>query len=164
MYSFPDLQPVCCSMSSSHADFSEGRSGSLVFPSLEEFSTVCCDPHSQRLWHSQWNRIRCYFWNSLAFSMIQWMLAIWYLVPLPFLNPACISGSSQITYCWSLAWKILSIPLLIWNECNCIVVLTFLALPFFGIGMKTDRFQPCGHCWVFQIGWHIALWQHLLGF
>ena len=25
----------------------------LVIPSLEEFSTVCCDPHSQRLWHSQ---------------------------------------------------------------------------------------------------------------
>ena len=25
----------------------------LVFPSLSEFSTVCCDPHSQRLWHSQ---------------------------------------------------------------------------------------------------------------
>ena len=30
-----------------------GRSGSLVFPSLEEFSTIFCDPHSQRLWHSQ---------------------------------------------------------------------------------------------------------------
>ena len=30
-----------------------------------------------------------------------------------------------------------------------------LALPFFGIGMKTDLFQSCGHCWVFQIGWHI---------
>ena len=27
--------------------------GGLVFPSLSEFSTVCCDPHSQRLWHSQ---------------------------------------------------------------------------------------------------------------
>ena len=25
------------------------RSGGLVFPSLEEFSTVCCDPHNQRL-------------------------------------------------------------------------------------------------------------------
>ena len=25
----------------------------LVFPSLSEFSTVYCDPHSQRLWHSQ---------------------------------------------------------------------------------------------------------------
>ena len=32
-----------------HTDFSEGKSGGLVFPSLEEFSTVCCDPHSQRL-------------------------------------------------------------------------------------------------------------------
>ena len=31
-----------------HIDFSGGRSGGLVFPSLEEFSTVCCDPHSQR--------------------------------------------------------------------------------------------------------------------
>ena len=28
-------------------------SGDLVFPSLEEFATVCCDPLSQRLWHSQ---------------------------------------------------------------------------------------------------------------
>ena len=25
----------------------------MVFPSLSEFSTVYCDPHSQRLWHSQ---------------------------------------------------------------------------------------------------------------
>ena len=30
-----------------HTDFSGGRSGGLVFPSLSEFSTVCCDPHSQ---------------------------------------------------------------------------------------------------------------------
>ena len=30
-----------------HTDFSRGRSGGLVFPSLEEFSTVYCDPHSQ---------------------------------------------------------------------------------------------------------------------
>ena len=30
-----------------------------------------------------------------------------------------------------------------------------LALPFFGIWMKTDVFQSCGHCWVFQICWHI---------
>ena len=28
-----------------HADFLGGWSGGLVFPSLEEFSTVCCDPH-----------------------------------------------------------------------------------------------------------------------
>ena len=30
-----------------------------------------------------------------------------------------------------------------------------MQLPFFGIGMKTDLFQSCGHCWVFQICWHI---------
>ena len=30
-----------------------------------------------------------------------------------------------------------------------------LALPFFGTGMKTDLFQSCGHCWVFQICWHV---------
>ena len=38
----------------------------------------------------------------------------------------------------------------IWDECNCSIVWTF-----FGIGMKTDLFQSCGHCWVFQICWHI---------
>ena len=29
---------------------SRGRSSGLLFPSLSEFSTVYCDPHSQRLW------------------------------------------------------------------------------------------------------------------
>ena len=43
-----------------------------------------------------------FFWNSLAFSMIQQMLAIWSLVPLSFLNPAWTSGSSWFMYCWSL--------------------------------------------------------------
>ena len=65
-----------------------------------------------------------FFWHSLAFSVIQRMLAIWFLVPLPFLNPAWTSGSSQFTYCWSLAWRILSSTLLAcemsflwnWNE------------------------------------------------
>ena len=78
------------------------------------------------------------FWNSLAFSMIQWMLAIWSLVPLPFLDPACISGISQFTYCWSLAWRILSIimwnvKLSMWNECHCVAVWTF-----FGISLLWD--------------------------
>ena len=41
--------------------------------------------------------------------MIQWMLAIWTLVPLPFLNLAWTSGISQFTYYWSLGWRILSI-------------------------------------------------------
>ena len=50
-----------------------------------------------------------FFWNSLAFPMIQQMLAIWCLVPLPFLKPAWTSGSSQFMYRWSLAWRNLSL-------------------------------------------------------
>ena len=49
-----------------------------------------------------------------------------------------------------------------WDECNCVVVWAF-----FGIGMKTDLFQSCGHCWVFQFAGILsaALSQHhLLGF
>ena len=38
---------------------------------------------------------------------------------------------------------------------NCAVVWAFLALTFFEIGMKTDLFHSCGHCWVFQTWWHI---------
>ena len=44
-----------------------------------------------------------FFWNSLPFLMIQGMLTIWSLVPLPFLKLAWTSGSSWFTYCWSLA-------------------------------------------------------------
>ena len=44
--------------------------------------------------------------------MMQWMLAVWSLVLLPFLNPTCTSVSFWFTYCWSLAWRILSITLL----------------------------------------------------
>ena len=94
-----------------------------------------------------------FFWNSLTFSVIQWMLAIWSVVPLPFLNQARTSGISRFMYCWSLAWKILRITLL-----ACAIMRWFehsLALPLFGIGMKTDFFQSCGHSWFFQISWHI---------
>ena len=88
--------------------------------------------------------------------MIQWMLAIWSLVPVPLLYPAWKSGSSWFRYCWSLAWRILSITLLVCEMSA--IVRQFehsLALSFFGIGMKTDLCQSCGHCWVFQICWHI---------
>ena len=50
-----------------------------------------------------------FFHNALTFSIIQQMLAIWSLVPLPFLNPAWRSGSSWFMYCWSLAYIIFRI-------------------------------------------------------
>ena len=96
------------------------------------------------------------FLELACFLMMQWILAIWCLVPLPFLKPAWTSGSSQLTYCWSLAWRILSITLLVCEMSASVQSFEHsLALPFFGIGMKTDLFQACGHCWVFQIFWPI---------
>ena len=55
---FPNFEPVSCScrvllLLDPHTGFSGDRSGGLVLPSLSAFSTVCYDPHSQRLWHSQ---------------------------------------------------------------------------------------------------------------
>ena len=83
------------------------------------------------------------------------MLAVW-------------SGSSAFSKSWLNIWKfmvhILFKPCLdnfecyiasMWDKCNCAVVWTFLALLSFGIRIKTDLFQSCGHCWVFQICWHI---------
>ena len=62
-------------------------------------------------------------------------------------------------YCWNLAWRIVSITLLV-SEMSAIVWYFehSLALPFFGIGLKTDLFQSCGHCWVFQILEYQTTW------
>ena len=96
------------------------------------------------------------FLELSCFLMIQSMLAIWSLVRLPFLKPAWTSGSSRFTYCWSLAWRIWSITLL---ACEMSAIVQqfehSLGLLFFGIGVKTDLFQSCDHCWIFQICWHI---------
>ena len=142
MYFFPNLEPVFCSMSvlllldwyrfpRRQVKWSGSPISWRIFHSLL-WST-------QRLWHSQWSQNRCFFfffsfWNSLAFYMIQRMLAICSLFPLPFLHPAWTSGNSWFTYCWSLAWKILSITLL---ACEMRAIVWWfehsLALPFFGI-------------------------------
>ena len=100
----------------------------LPFPSPGEASKVVWYPISWRIFHSllwstqskslaQSTKQRyMFFWNSLAFSMLQWMLAIWSLIPLPFLNLACTSGISAFTYCCSLHWRVLSMILLAWTS------------------------------------------------
>ena len=116
-YSFPDLVPVCCFMSSSNCYFLtcmqiSQEEGKMVwyshllknFPQFLVIHTVKC--------FGIVNKAEVeFFWNSLTFSLIQWILAI-LLVPLSFLNPVWTSGSSWFTYCWSLACKILRITLL----------------------------------------------------
>ena len=79
-----------------------------------------------------------------------------------------ISGSSALSKSSLHIWKF-SVHVLLesglknfehcfasmWDECNCVVVWAFFGIAFFGTGMKTDLFQSCGCCWVFQICWHI---------
>ena len=96
-----------------------------------------------------------FFWNTLAFSMTQQMLAIWSLVPLPFLNPTQTSGSSQFMYCWSLAWRSLNITLLVWDECNRAVVWTF-----FGIALLSDWNEN----WPFPVLWPLLDFPNLLAY
>ena len=85
------------------------------------------------------------------------MLTVWSLIPLPFLNPACTSGSSHLSYCWSLALEDFEHDLAImWNECNCTVVLNILWCYSSLLFNENWFFQSCGRCWVFQICWHVA--------
>ena len=87
--------------------------------------------------------------------MIQQILAIWSLVPLPFQNPAWTSRSSWFTYCCSLAWRILSIPLLAWDECNCAVVSTFFGIAFF---------WDWNENWPFPVLWPLLSFPNLLAY
>ena len=94
-----------------------------------------------------------FLWNCLALSVTQLMLTIWSLVPLPLQNTACTSGSSSVHILLKSSLKDFEhYPANMWHEHNCIVVP--LVLPFLEIGMKTDLFQSCGYCWIFQICWH----------
>ena len=106
------LEPVYCSMSGSlllldlHTDFSGGRSGGLVLPSLE-FSTVCCDPHKgfgivNKAAVDIFLKLLLFLWSHGC-----WQFDLWFLCYL-------ISGSSyknvNSLFCW------LSLPAYIWSS------------------------------------------------
>ena len=136
MYSFFNLEPVDCSMSGSNYCFltciqisqeADKVIWRIFFKNFPQFLVI----HTVKDFGIVNEAKIDVFWKSLAFSMIQQMLAIWSLVPLPYLSPACTSGNSQFTYCWSLAWKILRIIML---ACEMIAV----DWAFFGIAFLRD--------------------------
>ena len=97
-----------------------------------------------------------FFWNSVAFPMIQWMLTIWSLVPLPFLNPACNISKFMV--------HILLKPGLenfedyftsMWDECNCAVVWTI-----FGIAFLWNWNEN----WPFPVLWPLLSFPNLLAY
>ena len=157
MYSFPYLEPVCCSMSSSNCCFL-----TCIQISLEA---------GQMVWYSH------LFQNFPQFVVIHTVkgfgivnkaeVDVFLEYSSFFDDPVdvgnLISGSSAFSKSSLHIGKFMVHVLLkpglenfehyfarVWDECNCVVVWAF-----FGIGMKTDLFQSYGHCWVFQICWHI---------
>ena len=97
------------------------------------------------------------FLELSSFSMIQQMLAIWSLVPLPFLKPAWTSGSSRLVH-------ILLKPGLenfehyftsVWDECNCAVVWAFFSIAFL---------WDWNENWSFQVLWPRLSFPNLLAY
>ena len=162
MYSFSYLEPVCCSMSTSNCCF-------LTWIQVSQEA-------GQEVWYSH------LFQNFPQFIVIHTLKGFGIVNKTEidvFLELSCffddpvdvgnlISGSSAFSKTSLNIWKFtVHISLKpglenfelylssMWDECNRAVVWATLALPFFGIGMKTDLFQSRGHCWVFQIYRHI---------
>ena len=162
MYSFPYLEPVCCSMSSFKGYFltciqisQEG--GQVVwyshlfqnFPQFIVIHTVKGFGIVSRAEIDIFLELSCFFDDATDISNL-------------------ISRSSAISKTNLNIWKFkVHMPLkpglenfehyfaIVWDECNCAVVWAFLGIAFLWVGMKTDILQSCGHCWVFQIYWHI---------
>ena len=153
MYSFSYLEPVCCSMSSSNC------------------CSLTCIQISQEA-----GQVVCYshlFQNFPQFLVIHTVKGFGIVNKAEidvFLELSCflydpvdvgnlISGSSAFSKSSLNIWKFtvhillkpglenLSISLLAYEMSAIVRYFEHsLALPFFGIGMKTDLFQSCGHC------------------
>ena len=76
--------------------------------------------------------------------------------PLPYLKSAWPSGSSQFMYCWSLAWRILSIVLLASEmKCNFPVVWAFCGIAFL---------WDWNENWPFLVLWPLLSFLNLLAY
>ena len=113
MQSFLNLELVCCSMLGSNCCFFNCRqifqeAGKVVwyshfFKNFPQFVVI----HTVKGFGIVDKAKVNIFLELSCFLMIQWILVIWCLLPLPFLNLAWTSGISRFRYCWSLAWRIL---------------------------------------------------------
>ena len=126
MNSFPNLEPVCCSMSGSNCCFLTSiqvsqKAGKVVwysylfknFPQFVVIHTVKCFG----IVNKAEAECSCFFSDAVDVgNLISG-------------SSACTSGSSWFTYYWSLAWRILSITLLACEmSANCVAVWTFSSI------------------------------------
>ena len=162
MYSFPNLEPVSCSISSSnHCFFTciqiSQEAGQVVwhshlFKNFPQFAVIHTVKGFCLFYKSE---VDVFFWNFCFFNDLMD-------------SGNLISGSSAFSKSSLNTGKFMVHVLLkpglenfkhyfasVWDECNCVVVWTFFGIIFIWEWKKTDLFQFCGHSWVFQIFWHI---------
>ena len=160
MYSFPNLEPVCCSMSDSNCCFLiciqvSQEAGKVVwysdlfknFPQCVVIHTVKGFGRVKKAEVDVFLELSCFFDDPMDVGNL-------------------ISGSSVFSKSSLNIWKFSVHVLLksrlenfehylasVWDECNCAVVWTFFGVPFLWDWNENWPFQSCGHCWVFQICW-----------
>ena len=153
MYSFPNLESVCCSMSSSNYCFLtclqvSQKAGKVVwyshllknFPQFVVIHTFKGFSIVNEAETDVFMEFSCFFYNpsdvgnlisgSSAFSKSS--LHIWKLLVHVMLKASLKDLNMTLLACEMSA--------IVWQFEQS------LALPFFGIGMKTNLFQSCGHC------------------
>ena len=156
MYFFPDLKLIC-SLSSSNCCFLtciqiSQEAGQVIwyshlFQNFPQFFVI----HTCKGFGTVNKAEIDFFWNSFAFWMIQWMLTIWSLVPLPFLNLAWTSGSSWFHILLKPGLENFEHYLLA-CEMSAIVRQFEHSLTHLSLDWKENwPFPTHGHCWVFQI-------------
>ena len=148
MYSIPNFELVCCSMSDSNYCFLtciqvSQEQGEVVwyfhilksFPQFVVIHTIKGFSVANEAEVDVFLDFPCFFYDPTCwqFDVNKLVVAFLPLIPLPFLNLARTSESPQFTYCWSLAWRILSITLLAHE-----VVQLWGSLTFFGIAFLWD--------------------------
>ena len=161
MYSFPNLEPVCCSMSSSNFCFLtciqiSQEAGQVVWYShLSEFSTVCCDPHSQRLGRVNKSEVDI----CLELSCFCNNLTV-----VGNLNSGSSAFSKSNLNIWNFTVHVLLKPGLenfehyfasMWDECNCVVVWAFFGVAFLW-GWNEN--------WPFPVLWPLLSFPNLLAY
>ena len=155
MYSFPNLETFCCSMSGSNCCFLtciqvSQEAGPVVWYShlFKNFSQFVVNHKVKDFGIVNKAKVDV-FLESLDFSM---MLTIWSLVPLPFLNPPWTSGSSWLMPSLENFEHYLA---RVWDECNCVVVWAF-----FGVAFLWDWNAN----WPFPILWPLLSFPNLLAY
>ena len=162
MYSFSYLEPVCCSMSSSHCCFLtciqiSQEAGQVVwyfhlfqnFPQFIVIHTVKVFGVVNKAEIDVFLELSCFFYDpvdvdnliagSSAFSKSS--LNIWKFSIHVLLNPSLENFEHYFVS--------------VRDEYNCAVVWTVFDIAFLWDWNENWLFQSCDHCWVFQICWCI---------